>query len=94
LVSCIPTREIREGSVIPVDPSLGCPDFEMTEREYVFGNYDPGRWAWLLADITPLPKPDPCKGALSLWEWDDVNYWKMREGFGKYGDATTPGFFV
>ena len=35
--------------------------------EYAFGNYDPGRFAWLLADVVRLKTPIPCKGALGLW---------------------------
>jgi hypothetical protein len=25
-------------------------------------------YGWVLEDVTPLPEPVPCKGALSLWE--------------------------
>ena len=38
-------------------------------QERAFGDYTPGRWAWLLSNIRALPKPIPAKGALSLWEW-------------------------
>jgi hypothetical protein len=36
--------------------------------EALFGDYEPGRWAWKLAGPQRLTKPIPCKGALSLWE--------------------------
>lgn len=62
--------------------------------ESLFGNYEPGRFAWLLEDVTPLPDIDPCRGALSLWEWNDDAYWQRREDWGPNGDATTPGFFI
>ena len=39
-------------------------------REYTFGDYSPGRFAWLLADVQALPEPIPCKGALGLWQPD------------------------
>lgn len=39
-------------------------------NEYAFGDYAPGRFAWLLADIRALPEPIEARGALSLWEWD------------------------
>lgn len=42
----------------------------LTEQERAFGDYSPGRFAWLLADIRGLPTPIPAKGALGLWEWD------------------------
>lgn len=35
------------------------------ERHY--GDYSPGRWAWMLEDIRTLDEPIPCRGALGLW---------------------------
>ena len=35
----------------------------ITEPERSFGDYSPGRWAWLLTDITPLAKPVLATGA-------------------------------
>jgi len=34
-----------------------------------FGDFAPGRFAWLLTDIEPLPEPVPAKGRQGLWEW-------------------------
>jgi len=45
----------------------GEPDAK-TER--AFGDYSPGRWAWLLADVKPLTTPIPARGALGLWNWE------------------------
>lgn len=39
--------------------------------EYQFGDYTPGRWAWLLGNVVQLTKPVPCKGALQLWKVPD-----------------------
>jgi activating signal cointegrator 1 len=39
-------------------------------REYSFGDYSPGRFAWLLSNIRALPEPIPAKGALGLWDCD------------------------
>lgn len=36
-------------------------------HEAAFGDYRAGRFAWLLADVRPLPTPIPCRGALGLW---------------------------
>lgn len=36
--------------------------------ELAFGDYSPGRYAWLLADVRALPTPIPCAGALGLWD--------------------------
>ena len=40
-----------------------------TQQERHFGNFAPGRWAWVLENVTPLKEPLPAKGTLSLWEW-------------------------
>lgn len=42
----------------------------LTDQERAFGDYSPGRWAWLLTDIRAMSEPIPCKGALGLWEPD------------------------
>jgi len=41
------------------------------EPELHFGNYECGRYAWILDDVKPLATPIPYKGALSLWEFPD-----------------------
>jgi activating signal cointegrator 1 len=38
-------------------------------HEVVFGDYGPGRYVWLLTDVTPLTRPVPTRGALGLWIW-------------------------
>jgi activating signal cointegrator 1 len=45
-------------------------DIPPDEPEFSFGDYTPGRYAWILADIKPLPQPLPAKGSLRLWDWD------------------------
>jgi hypothetical protein len=39
----------------------------LTDQERAFGDYSPGRYAWLLADVRRLPVPIPARGALGLW---------------------------
>jgi hypothetical protein len=40
------------------------------EPERSFGDYTPGRWAWVLGDVQVLPQPWPVvRGRLGLWEW-------------------------
>lgn len=34
-----------------------------------YGDYAPGRFAWLLDGITPLPEPIPAKGGQRIWNW-------------------------
>ena len=36
-------------------------------KEYAFGDYSPGRWAWQLANPVILDEPRPWRGALGLW---------------------------
>lgn len=38
-------------------------------NEIAFGDYSPGRYAWLLTDVHALATPIRCKGTLGLWEW-------------------------
>lgn len=71
LVSCIPTRELQTNRVIEVDPAAKCENFFLSDLERTFGDYAPGRWAWLLADVKRLSDPIPIKGALGLWEWHE-----------------------
>lgn len=42
-------------------------DWPLTDQEHAFGDYAPGRFAWLLTDIRALAAPIPCRGALGLW---------------------------
>ena len=47
----------------------GGPAINITDQ-LPFGDFTPGRYAYLLTDITPLPEPQPAKGRLGLWDWD------------------------
>lgn len=40
------------------------------EPERAFGDYRPGRFAWLLADIRAVDHPIPARGALGLWNYE------------------------
>jgi len=39
----------------------------LTDTERAFGNYAPGRFGWVFADVKRIAPPIPCKGALGLW---------------------------
>lgn len=56
LYDCVPTESVRD---------------DITSIELKFGDYDDGRWAWLLHGAVELPKPVPCKGSLGLWNLKD-----------------------
>lgn len=34
-----------------------------------YGDFQPGRWAWMLTDVQPCD-PVPAKGKQGLWNWD------------------------
>lgn len=44
---------------------LSAPGVPLRERvpTDLFGNFGRGRWAWELADVRPLVRPHPCRGA-------------------------------
>jgi hypothetical protein len=41
------------------------------EAQRPFGDFSPGRYAWLLASIEPLDPPVPARGRQQLWEWNE-----------------------
>jgi len=41
----------------------------LTATERAFGNYDAGRYAWVLENPHRFEIPIPAKGSLGLWEW-------------------------
>lgn len=40
-------------------------------HEIEFGDFAPGRWGFVLADVVALKTPIPCRGALGLWTVPD-----------------------
>lgn len=40
------------------------------EPELSFGDYTPGRYAWILENVRPLPEPIPATGHQRLWNWE------------------------
>jgi len=64
--------DLPRGAVIATCRLVGCLPTEIffpSEREREFGDFDSGRFAWLLDEIVALPAPIAAKGALGLWEW-------------------------
>ena len=37
-------------------------------REFAFGHYAPGRWAWVLRDVEELPEPVPFRGSQGAFD--------------------------
>lgn len=63
LIDCVEIRQTH-------DP-VALPRFIQHAAEYEqdFGDYQIGRWMWLLDHIQALPEPIPARGSLGLWEW-------------------------
>lgn len=69
LVACrmIVRRDQMAWPTTSCDRAIARPD----EPEASFGDYTPGRYAWLLDDVQALSEPIPCRGALQLWDVPD-----------------------
>lgn len=50
----------EHGGIEPIDVSDQQP----------YGDFAPGRWAWLLDHVEQLPQPVPAKGRQGVWNWD------------------------
>lgn len=67
LVNCIPTEVVdNAGNVFGVSLET------LSAQERAFGDYAPGRYAWILENVKELKTPVPAKGSLGLWDWDGV----------------------
>lgn len=42
----------------------------ISSKELAFGDYTPGRYAWILANVRLFPEPIPWHGAQGLWNWN------------------------
>lgn len=42
----------------------------ISDEEWLFGNYTPGRFAWELDKVNLLEKAIPARGMQGLWEWE------------------------
>lgn len=43
-------------------------DAKVAEEQRPYGDYSPGRWAWLLTDIKPVNPPVPARGRQALFD--------------------------
>jgi hypothetical protein len=67
-------QDLPRGAVIAIARIVDCVPAELVvaglgKRQRALGDFGPGRWAWQLADVQPLPEPEPARGALGLWNW-------------------------
>lgn len=61
LVDCQPTTTTMPRSLLP-----GIWEGDIDD-EHRFGDYSPGRYAWLFHNVVMVDPPIPCRGALGLW---------------------------
>jgi activating signal cointegrator 1 len=73
LVNCV--RITDQQQLYQADSRI---DLSLTQRflvipppapELHYGDYTPGRFAWILANVQPLEEPVKISGAQGLWEW-------------------------
>ncbi len=68
----LPVQQADAPLMVSLSEELPAPEWVTippAEPERSFGDYAPGRFAWVLDDIMPLPRPIPARGALGLWKW-------------------------
>lgn len=63
LVDCVPITDDIFNTLI----QLG---YEFAPNDIYFGDYTPGRYAWVLQNITPLDTFIPAKGNLNIWNYE------------------------
>jgi activating signal cointegrator 1 len=66
LVAVLPTHLVETESrrlSKPFEPVRGW------DLERLFGNYEGGRYAWILRDVVPVDPPIPAHGWQQLWNW-------------------------
>jgi hypothetical protein len=68
LVDCV---RMVEPPVPRLPISIGRYDDRLIDHpvELDFGDYSPGRFAWILKGVECFENPIPATGALGLWEW-------------------------
>jgi hypothetical protein len=66
LIDCVQMKELFEDYAI-----LGN-GIRVEGNEFIFGDYTPGRYAWILDNIQLLNKPIEVNGHLGLWNYNDT----------------------
>jgi hypothetical protein len=70
-------EHIQLGAIVAICWLTRCvqitPEFTgmLSEQEIAFGDYTPGRYAWILDNIQCLPEPMTCPGHQRLWNWSE-----------------------
>ncbi len=62
---CVEMKEYVDGSTI-------VPGYKLSKKERAFGDYRPGRYAYILANVKRLKEPIPAKGKQGIWNWEGM----------------------
>lgn len=73
LLTCVPTEHITGTDKFPAR-------FSRTERHLVFGDFTPGRWAWVLQNVRRFKTPIPATGHQGLWKWEAPEQIELADG--------------
>ncbi|MBU5672698.1 ASCH domain-containing protein [Paenibacillus brevis] len=57
------------GGVVILQADTRATHFTTLDKEFSFGWYDSGRYAFQMDDIQKLDEPIPAKGQLGIWNW-------------------------
>jgi hypothetical protein len=61
------------GAVVAIADLISCMRTEglaPSIEDRAWGNFTPGRYGWVLANVRPLTPPVPARGMQGLWNWD------------------------
>lgn len=71
-----PLQKLVYGAVIGTVDVVNCLPVEevsgwLSANERAFGDYSPGRYAWILKNPVIFPRPIPATGKQGWWNWED-----------------------
>jgi hypothetical protein len=72
LAACLPTAAY-DRQVLETNAIFCFPSFKPThgwEVERIMGNYEEGRFAWILQNVRPIVPYIPARGNRKLWHWN------------------------
>jgi hypothetical protein len=70
LAACVPTYKAGDAVKALKPPFIPKHGWAV---EIPFGNYDVGRWAWILRDVRPVSPPIAARGYRKLWDFPQLS---------------------